>query len=160
MKNKKKILEKPADTEQEIRRDRKFSLAEAVGREAAGALKGASPVTAARQLLLEIENILATKLDDPEGSLQRTIMARLANDPPLLARHFGNAPAALCEFLDGILVSTLALTTLVRDADARWGRDFTEKPYFNSPDQTSHPEDPYTPQSVGARLQVLQSRIC
>lgn len=155
MKNNKKIPDKPASTEEEIRRGRKFSLTEAVGRAAAGALKGASPVTPARQLLLEIEDILKNRLADPEGSLLRTVLARLKNDPPLLARHFHDAPGALREFLTEILASPSSLAALVRDTDARWGREFDEIPHFNQASGPAHPDDPYTPESVSESLQAL-----
>ncbi len=159
MKNKKKIQEDAARTEREIRRERKFSLAEAVGREAAGALKGASPVAPARQVLLEIENILETGLRDPEGSLLRTLLARLKNNPALLADHFGDAPGALRSFLAPILASRSTLDTLVRDTDARWGREFQEKPIFDRPGHPVRTDDPYTPGSVAASLQELLDRL-
>lgn len=159
MSDSKKVPEKSDDTEQEIRRERKFSLAEAVGREAAGALKGASPVPQTRQLLLEIENILENRLADGEGSLQRTILARLENNPPLLGRHFGAPGNALRELLETILATPSHLEQLVRDADARWGRDFDEKPIFNRPDQPDHPDDPYTPASVKAALESLLATL-
>lgn len=155
MKDKKKIRENTAATEKEIRRGRKFSLAEAVARDAAGALKGASPVTPLRQMLMEIENLLETRLYDPEGSLLRTILARLENDPPLIARNFGDPARALQEFLAAQLKSDSSLESLVRDTDARWGREYDERPHFNKPGQPTDENDPYTPESVGAVLQEL-----
>jgi hypothetical protein len=155
MKDPKKVPDKSDHTEQEIRRERKFSLAEAVGREAAGALKGASPVPQTRQLLLEIEHVLDNRLADSEGSLRRTIMARLENNPPLLGRYFGNPEGALREFLEAALATPSALESLVRDSDSRWGRDFDEKPRFNRPGQPDQPDDPYTPGSVKAALLSL-----
>jgi hypothetical protein len=155
MDDRKKIPENDPATEEEIRRGRKFSLAEAVGREAAGALKGASPVAATRQLLLEIDHLLQTHLPDSEGSLRRTIMARLEDNPPLLGRHLQAPAAALNEFVADILDTPTALDQLVRQADARWGRDFDEKPLFDRPGQAEHPDDPYTRTSVQAALQAL-----
>ncbi len=107
------------DLETEIRKDRKFSLAEAVGRAAGGSLKGASPVAPARQLLLQIEEILDRRLPDGEGSLSRTIMAKFEDNPPLLARHFGDPVGALAKFLDFVLQNPASLDDLVRQADAR-----------------------------------------
>lgn len=147
------------DIENEIRRGRSFNLAEAVGREAAGALKGASPVTPARQLLLESETLLETRLDDPEGSLLRTLLAHLESNPPLLARHFGNAPGALAELIDGVLASPSLLDGLVRDADARWGREYGETPHFNLPGRAENPDDPYTPRSVEQALRSLRQNL-
>ena len=133
-----------ASTENEIRRQRKFSLAEAVARENAGALKGASPVARSRQVLLEVDQLLATHLDDPDGSLRRTILAHLELDAPLVARHFDRPAGALEEYLAAVLDQASRLETLVRDADARWGREYQEKPHFESGGKPPHPDDPYT----------------
>ena len=147
------------DLETQIRRGRKFDLAEAVGRQAGGILKGASPVAPARQLLLQIEEILARDLPDSEGSLTHTIMAQLEGNPPLLARHFDDAAGALHEYLDGVLDIRANLVALVRQADARWGRDYDERPHFDKPDQTPHPDDPYTLAAVTALLTELRAGL-
>ena len=155
----KKITDSDRTTEQEIRRSRKFSLAEAVGREAAGALKGASPVAATERLLLDIEHLLESGLPDAEGSLRRALLARLQDNAPLLGRHLDDPAGALRALLTGLLDSSSALDQLVRDTDARWGRDYGERPHFNRPDQDDHPDDPYTPASVQAALQSLLQQL-
>jgi hypothetical protein len=155
MKDPKKPESGSESTESRIRRDRKFTLAEAVGREAAGSMSGASPVARAEQVLLEIEQILESHLEDPEGSLVRTILARLKLDPPLLARHFDRPTDALGEFLTVTLGSDSLLTALVRDTDARWGREYGERPHFETEEQPPHPDDPYTKVGVGALLEDL-----
>lgn len=159
MSDKDKKTEADRQVENEIRRGRSFSLAEAVGRQAAGALKGASPVTPARQLLLEAETLLEAHLDDAEGSLLRTLLTRLESDPPLLARHFGDAPGAMAELIDTVLASPSLLAGLVRDTDARWGRDYGETPHFNLPGRHENPDDPYTPGSVEQALRSLRQNL-
>jgi len=144
MKDPKKPESGSESTESRIRRDRKFTLAEAVGREAAGSMSGASPVARTEQILLEIEQILESRLEDPAGSLVRTILARLKLDPPLLARHFDRPTGALEEFLSVTLGSDSLLISLVRDTDARWGRDYGERPHFETEGKQPHPDDPYT----------------
>lgn len=138
-----------------IRRGRKFTLAEAVGREAAGSLSGASPVARAKQVLLEIEHFLESHLEDPAGSLAKTILARLENDLPLLARHFDRPAGALEEFLTVTLGSDSLLASLVLDTDARWGREYGERPHFETEGQPPHPDDPYTRAGVGTLLEDL-----
>lgn len=123
---------------------RRFDLAEAIGRENAGALKGASPVARSRQSLAEIEHHLETRLPDPEGSLRRTLLARLEDDAPLLGRHHDRPLAALQELLQLILATDPALESFVRDVDARWGREYQERPYFESGEGPPDPDDPYT----------------
>ncbi len=141
--------------EDEIRRSRPFDLAEALGRAGAGNLKGASPVAPARRVQLAVQALLEAHLDDAEGSLRRTILARFEADPPLLARHFDDPPGALAEFLDRILAGPVALADLVRDADARWGRDYGERPRFEQ-GGAAHPDDPYTEAGVRTLLLALR----
>lgn len=145
--------------ESRIRRERKYSLAEAVGREASGSLSGASPVARAEQILLEIEHLLEVGLPDPAGSLSLTIMARLEHDLPLLGRHFENPVGALVEFLTETLGAESLLEALVRDTDARWGRDYQERPHFERDGQPPHPDDPYTNAQVRALLVDLLEDI-
>jgi len=40
----------------------------------------------------------------------------------------------------------------VRQADARWGEMYDERPYFQQPGQTAHPDDEYTHESVRQAL--------
>ncbi len=159
MKDPKKPESGSESTESRIRRDRKFTLAEAVGREAAGSLSGASPVARAEQILLEIDQILDSRLGDSAGSLARTILARLENDLPLLARHFDRPIGALEEFLTVTLGSDSRLTSLVRDTDTRWGREYGERPHFETEKQPPHPDDPYTRAGVQALLEDLRGSL-
>ncbi|MCK9997105.1 MAG: hypothetical protein KAH56_12600 [Candidatus Krumholzibacteria bacterium] len=159
MKDPKKPESGSESTESRIRQDRKFTLAEAVGREAAGAMSGASPVARAEQVLLEIEQTLESRLVDSAGSLTRTILARLKTDPPLLARHFDRPIGALEEFLGATLGSESLLTSLVRDTDARWGRDYGELPHFETEGKPPHPDDPYTLAGVRDLLRDLLENL-
>ena len=152
---KKKDSQEPESTEEKIRKERKFSLAEALGREAAGSLSGASPVARTDQVLLEVEHLLETHLPDSSGSLTRTILAHLELDPPLLARHFDEPAEALVEYLERTLGSAILLEGLVRDADARWGREYGERPHFETGEKPPHPDDPYTRAGVRELLEDL-----
>lgn len=145
--------------EREIRRDRPFDLAEAIGRAAGGSLKGASPVPAGRQLLLEAKALLQARLDDADGALTDTLLARLADDPPLLDRHRGMPAAALRELLDGLLSRETLLADLVRETDARWGRAYDERPRFELPGRPTAADDPYTLAGVHVRLTALRDRL-
>lgn len=145
--------------EAEIRRGRAFDLSEAIGRAAAGSLKGASPVPATRQLVLAAAALLEAKLDDPEGSLAATLLARLADDPPLLDRHRGDPAGALAAVLDRALATPAALAELVRETDARWGRDYDERPRFEGPGRPAAADDPYPEDDVRARLAALRGAL-
>ena len=147
------------DTEKEIRQSRKFSVADAIGRAGAGTLKGASPIPRSKQALMELETLLQNKLPDSEGSLRATLLVRLGLNLPLLDQHLDEPAGALRKMLNDILSSQSALQTLVRDTDARWGRDYQERPMFNKPGQEDHPDDPYTPASVRIAIEAMLELI-
>lgn len=155
----------PADeaaVEQEIRRRRAFDLASAVARAGAGNLRGASPVPADRQLVLEAGALLAVHLADGEGSLTRVLLAQLADDPRLLATQRGHpaaALAALAALVDRALASPTALADFVREVDARWGREFDERPRFEPPGRPPVADDPYTLAGVAERLTRLRQAL-
>lgn len=130
-------------------------LAEAIGRAGAGNLKGASPVAAADRVLAGVGRLLEAHLQDPEGSLARTLLVRLGGDIPLLARHFEDPAGALAEHLQAVLARDDALTELVRETDARWGRDYDERPRFEVAGRAPAPDDPYTLAGVRRSLAAL-----
>ncbi len=147
------------ELEQSPLQGRKFSLSEAIGRAGQGTLKGASPVSPSVQLILGIQDILETLLPDQEESLTRTILAHLKENSPLLAANHGHPKAALHQYLEQVLGSDPILKQLVRDTDARWGRDYSERPYFEKPDQPADPDDPYTNEKVRLLLNTLLDQI-
>src|SRR5690349_5908263 len=77
--------EADAELEREIRRGRKFTVAEAIGRMAGpGALKGVSPVTRKQQAAVEIENWLRHHLSAGDGELQVVLLQRIKESELLL----------------------------------------------------------------------------
>lgn len=143
----------------EARRGRTFDVQALIGREAASALKGASPVPAAQQALLALGALLESRLPDPDGSLTRTLLARLADESPLLDRHRDHPGDALAELLDRILSTPSELAELVRQTDARWGRDYDERPRFDRAGKPPVPDDPYTEAGVRALLENLRAGL-
>ncbi|MBM4131337.1 hypothetical protein FJ250_09995 [bacterium] len=145
--------------EQEIRRRRDWDLAGAVARAGAGNLRGASPVPADRQLVLEAGALLAARLPDPEGTLTRVLLDGLADDPALLAACRGRPAGALAALLDRALATPASLAELVRRVDARWGRDNIERPRFETDGRTAAADDPYTLAGVRQQLEILRQDL-
>lgn len=146
-----------AELEQEIRKDRKFSLAEAIGRMAGpGAMKGTSPITGLQQAAAEIENWLRAHLGGGELQL---VLLRGVKESELLLRNFKQPLAVLESYCQQILGSEYMLEELVRQADVEWGRVFYERPYFQQPGAPPHPDDPYTLESVRTTLTHLLKQL-
>ena len=87
--------------------------------------------------------------------MTRTILALLEGNVPLLARHYDRPAGALQEYLREVLARPAALADLVDQVDARWGREYGERPRFERAKSPPHPEDPYTKAGVRQALTDL-----
>lgn len=147
--------------EREIRKERKFSLSEAIGRLAGpGAMKGASPVTRTRQAEAAIGEYLRLHVSCAGGGgggagclvvvLSRQVLAseKLLNnlDQPLIV---------LADYLQRVLASQPLLADLVRETDVEWGRLYDERPHFEREGAPADRDDPYTLESVRCVLSEL-----
>jgi hypothetical protein len=146
------------EIERESRRNRKFSLSEAIGRLAGGDfMKGGSPVTRKRQAELEVDDYLRRHLVDSGGMLRSVLLRHLGES--LLNSDYDQPLAALAEHIGRILTSEHLLEEFVREADAEWGRVHDERPYFQLPSRPPHRDDPYTIDSVRLALLQLRERL-
>src|SRR5215470_1603411 len=83
--------EADADLEREIRKERKFSVAEAIGRLAGpGMMKGVSPITRMQQSEAEIEGYLRRHVSDPTGALPVVLLRRVKGSECFL-NHYDQA---------------------------------------------------------------------
>jgi hypothetical protein len=140
--------EADAELEREIRKERKFTLAEAIGRMAGpGAMKGVSPVTRMQQAAVEIENWLRHSVSAGNGELEVVLLRRI-KESELLLKGFDQPLVVLAAFCQKVLDSDYLLKELVREADVEWGRVQGERPYFDKEGSAPNPDDPYTFESV------------
>jgi hypothetical protein len=146
-----------AELERRIRRERKFSLEEALGRMAGpGAMKGASPITGLQQAVYEIQEYLDRHLVDTAGVLS-VVLLRQVKESDVLLKSFEQPLFALAHYVRGLLDGDHALKELVRQADVEWGRVFDERPHFDREGCPPDADDPYTLQSVrSALVQLLE----
>jgi hypothetical protein len=148
-----------AELEREIRKGRKFTLSEAIGRLAGpGAMKGVSPVTRMRQAEAEIEYWLRDHLAAGEGELQ-VVLLRQVKASKLLLYNYDQPLVVLAAYCRQVLDSDHLLRELVREADVEWGRVFGERPCFDVEGSPPHPHDPYTVESVGNALTRLIEQL-
>jgi hypothetical protein len=158
MSDDKQLSEGDAELEKEIRRERKFTLGEAIGRLAGpGAMKGISPVTRLRQADLEIESWLESHLVDTGGLA--IVLHREIKESEILLNHLDQPLVALAGYCQQVLESDYLLKELVRSADTEWGRMMLERPHFEKEGSPPHPEDPYTIVSVRKTLSDLLEQL-
>lgn len=143
----------------EILAGRKFSLAEAIGREGGDFLKGESPVPKLVQATTEIKTFIALNLHDSSGALQAVLQTWIATDEAGVSKNLDSPLQALKEMLDKIVTNSELLYELVRQVDFEWGKMYDERPYFQSPGQVPHPDDEYTHESVEEKLKSLLSKL-
>jgi hypothetical protein len=151
--------EADAELEREIRKGRKFTLEEAIGRLAGpGAMKGESPVARMQQAEIEIASWLRSHLLDAGGAL-RVVLHRDVKGSDLLLNDFDRPLVVLASYCQRVLESDYLLEELVRDADVEWGRAMGERPYFEKEGSPHHPDDPYTVESVRSALSGLLEQL-
>ena len=148
-----------AQLEREVRADRKFTLAEAIGRLAGpGSMKGASPVARKQQAESEIETWLREHLADAGGALPTVLLRRISAGEKLL-NDPGQPLDILLSYCREILGSEFLLADVVRDADVEWGRIFDERPHFEVKGSSPDVDDAYTLESVRSLLSGLVSQL-
>ncbi len=142
-----------SDLQADLRRDRGFSLAEAIGREGGSFLKGVSPVPQLVQVKAELHQLINTHLHDSSGVLKAVLQQAVTEDEVNVSNALDNPMSALCAYLQQRIDSPEYLYELVRRVDVAWGQWFGERPYFQKPGQEPHPEDEYTHASVKQQLE-------
>jgi hypothetical protein len=158
-KNDKQQSDADAELEREIRKERKFTLAEAVGRMAGpGAMKGVSPVTRKQQAAVEIENWFRHHMPAGQGELQ-VVLLRSIRGSELLLKNFEQPLTVLADYCRQVLESDYRLKELVREADVEWGLVQGKRPYFEQEASPPHPDDPYTLESVRSTLSAIVAQL-
>ncbi len=147
------------ELEREIRKGRKFTVAEAVARMAGpGAMKGASPVMREQQAEVEIEEWLRRHMTAGDGELQ-VVLLRPIKGSDLLLHNFERPLFVLAAYCRQVLDSDYRLHELVREADVEWGRVNGERPHFEVEGSPPDPDDPYTFESVRKTLAGLIEQL-
>ena len=150
---------KTDDIQREIRSQQKFSLAGAIGRSVGGAMKGASPIPKLAQVTTEIIYFINHNTPDPSGALKSILRQRIKANELIVGHHIDNPLLALREIIQPILDNDSIFYEFVRQVDVRWGEIFVERPLFQQPGQTPHPDDEYTHNSVKKDLMVLLGEV-
>jgi hypothetical protein len=149
--NDKQKSDADAELEREIRKGRKFTVAEAIGRMAGpGAMKGESPVTREQQAAVEIENWLRHYLSGAEEL--EVVLLRRVRESEFMLHNFERPLFVLKACCQRVLNSDYLLKELVRETDIEWGQVQGQRPYFEKEGSPADPDDPYTVASVGKIL--------
>ncbi len=148
------------DTEEEIRKSRKFSPQEAMARMAGpGAMKGASPVSPQQQAEIELGTWIRANVIDPAGALHAVLHRHVRGSEEVLG-NLDRPLAGLADMCRQLLESDYRMKELVRETDAEWGERMDERPYFDRDGSPALPGDPYTIAWVTESLRGIVANIC
>ena len=99
--------------QREIRQQRKFSLAEAIGREGGSFIKGESTIPRPLRAIAKINQFIIAYLPDPTGALSTTLQA-WAKDDIRVSRQLDTPLVALGQIIDSMLLEPTTLCEFAR----------------------------------------------
>lgn len=140
------------ELQRDILKGRKFSLADLIGKEGGGFLKGESPVPKIIQLKTEIKLFISNNLKDLSGALQAVLNEQVNTEDEKISSHQEKPLTALKLIIEDIIDNENIYHLFVKQVDLKWGQMNGERPHFQLPGQTAHPDDEYTHESVKKQL--------
>jgi hypothetical protein len=151
--------ERDREIERDARRGRKFTLADAIGKEGASFFHGESPVPMLARATAGLCMFVAEHVSDSSGALHAVLERRIKGSETIVGAHFDDPLNALEIIVEQMLSSDARLFEIVRQVDAEWGRIMLERPHFQQPGEEPHPDDEHTHESVRAKLEGLLAKL-
>ena len=148
----------PSTLEREIRMERKFSLAEAIGREGGSFMKGESTIPRPLRAIAQINQFITTHLGDPTGALSTTLQTWACHDIRL-SRQLDTPLVALDQIVTGLILEPTTFCEFARQVAIAQSKLTGDRPYFQLLDQPPHPDADYTHASIRAELTDLQQHL-
>lgn len=131
----------------EIRAERKFSLAEAIGRESGSFMKGESAIPRPVRAANEIKQFIANHSSEPSGVLA-TELANWCIADIRLSRQLETPLTALSQVIESLLNESTSFYEFYRQVAIAQSKMTGERPYFQQPDQPPHPRAEHTHSSI------------
>ncbi len=135
------------EIEREIRAGRKFSLAEAIGREGGGFMKGESAIPRPLRAANEIKQFITTFSPDPAGVLASELTLWATSDAGV-SRQLDTPLVALAQIVDSLLAEPTVFYEFARRVAIAQSKLTGDRPYFQQLDQPAHPDADYTHHNI------------
>ncbi len=148
----------PDTLQHDIRMQRKFSLAEAIGREGGSFMKGESTIPRPLRAIAKINQFIITHLNDPASALSTTLQSWASHDIRL-SRQLDTPLVALDQMITSLLLEPTSFGEFARQVAIAHSKLTGDRPYFQRPDQPPHPDADYTHASIRAQLTDLQQHL-
>ncbi len=155
--------EKDEDDEEFIQRDilsgRKFSIAEAIGREGGSFIKGHNPIPQLDQSISFLTVFIEKNIIDSSRVLMTVLQTNVKNDRIKIAESIENPLKYLYNLIKSYVDNPHQIYELTREVDFKWGQINDENPYFQKPGETPHPNDEYSHEIVREKISDLLLKI-
>lgn len=147
-----------ARIEKEIRAGRKFSMAEAIGREGGSFMKGESAVPRPLRAANEIKQFIATHSSDPTGILASELYLWATADIRV-SRQLDTPLVALAQIVESLLNESTIFYEFARQMAIAQSKLTGDRPYFQQPNQPPHPDADYTHQTIRQYLSEMAAAL-
>ncbi|MEL6602242.1 MAG: hypothetical protein AAFP20_03325 [Cyanobacteria bacterium J06614_10] len=147
-----------SDLQAEIRSERPFSLAEAIGREGGSFLKGESTIPRPLRAIAAINQFLSTHLTAPSDALATTLSTWASQDIRV-SRQLDTPLTALSQILDSLLSEPATFCEFARQVAIAHSQLTGDRPHFQQPGKPPHPDAEHTHDSIRQTLSDLQHQL-
>ncbi len=146
------------DLQREIRAERKFSLAEAIGREGGSFMKGESAIPRPLRARTELDRFITAYLHEPTGALATTLYT-WASDDIRVSRQLDTPLVALAQILESLLAEPTTFSEFARRVAIAHSRLTGDRPHFQQFGQPAPADVEHTHQSITLALTALHDRL-
>ncbi|MFK8184677.1 MAG: hypothetical protein AB8B99_15005 [Phormidesmis sp.] len=144
--------------EAEIRASRKFSLADAIGKEGGSFLRSGSTIPRPLQAANIITHFIQSHTSEPTGPFSTTLQLWSCQDIRL-SRQLDKPLSALAEIIASLLDESTTFYEFARQIAIAHSNLTGDRPYFQAPNQPPHPDADYTHDAIRAELIRLQQQL-
>ena len=135
----------------EIRAERQFSLAEAIGRESGSFMKGESAIPRPIMAANTIRQFIVTQSLDPSGGVATELVNWSVADIRFSCQ-LDTPLVALTQIVESLLNEPTTFYEFARQVAITQAKITGDRPYFQQPGQPPHPEAEYTHRSISQYL--------
>ena len=146
------------DLTREIRAQRKFTLAEAIGREGGNFMKDASAIPRPLRATAEINQFITTHFPDPSAPIS-TILQSWTKEDIRVSRHLDAPLIALSQIIESLLNEPTTFQEFFRQIAIAQSHLTGDRPHFQQPNQPPHPGAIYSHKSIRQQLAKLLEKV-
>lgn len=138
----------------EIRAQRKFTIAEAIGREGSGLMKGESAIPRPLRAIAQMNQFITQHTCDP-SSCVITVLQTWAKEDIRVSRYLDNPLVALIQILESLLNEPATFQEFCRQVAIAQSQITGDRPQFQKHNHPPNPNAIYTHESVKQQLLEL-----